>query len=236
MNKQTVDIYAKTRIYGKNEGIIADGKNEFIKRYAEGKRVLHVGCSDWPITQSRIDSHELLHGELSDHASYLMGIDLSEDGIDCMKRHGFENIYVMDAEKMSINEKFDIIIAGDVVEHLSNPGSFLKGVCKHLDHGGSCVITVPSSFCLSHTLRYWFCGNEVVHKDHCCYFSPKTLAALCDRFDLLPTAIRYISGRPRTFPTLRCALRAWLLYNTLPHFLMIFRRREEVESDTYYEI
>jgi len=235
MNTTISGIYAKTRIYGKKEGVLVDGKNDFIKRYVRDKRVLHVGCTDYPITQERINAHKLLHGELSEYASYLMGIDLSEDGIGCMKKHGFENVHVMDAEKMDINEKFDVIVAGDVVEHLSNPGAFLKEAYRLLDPGGSLVITVPSAYALRHSLQYWLFGNEIVHKDHCYYFSPKTLAALCNRFGFLPTTARYISRKARILPLLRGFFWAFF-YNIHLHFLMIFHKREEVESDAYYEI
>lgn len=52
-----------------------------------------------------------------------------------------------DAQKFELNEKFDIIITTDMIEHLVFPDSFFECSYKHLNPGGLLVITTPNLAC-----------------------------------------------------------------------------------------
>ena len=36
------------------------------------------------------------------------------------------------SKRFDLNETFDVIIAGEMIEHLSNPGLFLKGIQRFM--------------------------------------------------------------------------------------------------------
>ena len=100
---------------------------EFIKQACSGKKVLHLGCTNWPYTQDSIDNGMLLHNELAKSASELYGFDFDQEGIDVLEKAGTKNLYQADLEKLDeveLNESFDVIIAGEMIEHLNNPGLF----------------------------------------------------------------------------------------------------------------
>jgi SAM-dependent methyltransferase len=219
-----------------------------------GKSVLHVGCTDSPITEQKHKNGTLIHEAIVRSASDVWGIDLCKIGIDYMEKNGFSNIYLMDAENIKIERKFDIIVAGDVVEHLSNPGLFLQKIPNLLSTNGKLIISVPHAYCRAWAMSMWYQKHEIVHKDHCCYYSPKTLASLCARFDLLPVDVRYIS----TFDSLSFVTRSWKrkLIDKIPimskyvdsirrylyppqmmhHFIMKFMLHSSVDFEEYYEI
>jgi len=50
-----------------------------------------------------------------------------------------------DMETYEFNKKFDVIIAGDVIEHVNNQGLFLKNIHNHLRDDGKLVITTPNA-------------------------------------------------------------------------------------------
>jgi len=106
-------------------------RDDWIIEFCRGKRILHLGCTDYPVTQSKIDKGYLLHDKLDKITEYLFGIDNDKEGIEQLSKL-FPNskLIVQNAEKLDecleINqEHFDVIVAADVIEHISNIGNFL---------------------------------------------------------------------------------------------------------------
>lgn len=48
-------------------------------------------------------------------------------------------------ETLKLDEKFDVIVAGDVIEHVSNQGLFLDNLAEHLSADGQLIITTPNA-------------------------------------------------------------------------------------------
>jgi 2-polyprenyl-3-methyl-5-hydroxy-6-metoxy-1,4-benzoquinol methylase len=82
------------------------------------------------------------------------------------------------AEDFSFPVFFDVIFAGDVIEHLSNPGLFLFRCKKHLKQGGRLIITTPSAFNLFNLTEKLTKSEPTVNSDHTCYFNSKTITVL----------------------------------------------------------
>ncbi len=101
-----------------------------------------------------------------------------------------------------VHEKFDYIVAGEVLEHLPNPGLFLAEAARCLKPGGALFVTVPNAFNLLRIIGL-FQGYESVHKDHCFYFSGKTLARLAALYGFKLERIGYtdplVSARWKPF-------------------------------------
>ena len=85
-------IYRTLKIYSKDrEFHLEFDRNEYLRKQIEGKKILHVGCSDFPITQQRIKEKTLLHMLLQSSAKEIVGIDISDEGINILKENGVEN-------------------------------------------------------------------------------------------------------------------------------------------------
>ncbi len=109
---------------------------EFIKNICQGKKVLHLGCTSYPYTMEMLELGEHLHLHLKENAGELYGLDYDQKGIDILKEKGVENLFRGDLEKLDeveLDEKFDVIIAGEMIEHLNNPGLFLDGVKRFMN-------------------------------------------------------------------------------------------------------
>src|SRR5687768_87663 len=117
---------------------------ELIKQRSTGKKVLHLGCTNWPYTKEAIDNNMLLHSELEGIAAELYGFDFDQEGLDVLASHGTTNLFQADLEKLdelALDEKFDVIIAGEMIEHLNNPGKFLQGIKRFMNPDTDLVIT-----------------------------------------------------------------------------------------------
>ena len=103
---------------------------EFIKKISAGKKVLHLGCTNFPYTKDSIENGILLHFDLEKTAKELYGFDFDQEGIDILAKAGAKNLFRADLEKLEevpLNETFDVIIAGEMIEHLNNPRTFFAG-------------------------------------------------------------------------------------------------------------
>ncbi len=164
---------------------------EFIKNACAGKKILHLGCTNYPYTKEAIENEMLLHTELGKTAKELYGFDYDQAGIDILQDSGVRNLFQADLEKLEkveLNETFDVIIAGEIIEHLRNPGLFLQGIQRFMNPETNLIITTVNAYCAFRFIVYGLRGkggeNEPVHPDHVAYYSYKTLSLAINRENL----------------------------------------------------
>jgi SAM-dependent methyltransferase len=161
---------------------------ELVKSLCKGKKVLHLGCTNWPYTQDAIDAGTLLHKDLAEASSALYGFDFDQEGIDALASKGFSNLFRADLERLEevdLNETFDVIVAGEMIEHLSNPGTFLSGIKRFMNRETLLVITTVNAYSGMRFFVYGLRGRggrlEPVHPDHVAYYSYSTLKLMLER-------------------------------------------------------
>lgn len=99
-------------------------------------KILDIGCS------SGIFLKDL--EKLGFKNQNLFGIDISEKAIQNCKTNGLQNVHVMDAQNIILEESFDVIIASDCLEHLKDDKKALKNWKDLLNVGGTMYIFVPA--------------------------------------------------------------------------------------------
>lgn len=162
---------------------------DLIKQICAGKKVLHLGCANYPYTQDSIDKEKLLHFELEKTVKELYGFDFDQPGIDILASHGTKNLYRADLEKLDevpLNETFDVIVAGEMIEHLNNVGLFLEGIKRFMNADTVLLLTTINAYCGMRFTWYGLRGKggmrEPVHPDHVAYYSYSTLSVLLKRY------------------------------------------------------
>jgi 2-polyprenyl-3-methyl-5-hydroxy-6-metoxy-1,4-benzoquinol methylase len=156
-----------------------------IRELCEDKRVLDVGCCAHGEFSGRGRS-TFLHREIATVAKELVGLDNDRDAVEAMQREGFR-VICGDAERLEESriEDFDIVVAGEIIEHLSNPGLFLEGARALLRSDGLFIATVPNawSFTRLKQLRKGIDDALWTHDQHTCWYSKATIQFLLRRFD-----------------------------------------------------
>ncbi len=159
-------------------------RNDHILKLVVGPDILDIGCSDHSL---RIDSPYWLHGQLRKKFPSVAGVDLNDENIQKMRELGFENLTAASAEDFSLKAKFDTIVAGELIEHLSNPGLFFRRCMEHLKSGGRLVISTPYVFGLLNVFYAYLKYPKTCQNDeHAMWFCPKTLIELAARYDFYP--------------------------------------------------
>lgn len=166
-------------------------RTDFILANCAGKKVLHLGCTNYPYTEDAIKHQMLLHFDLEKAAESVYGIDFDQASIDILEVHGSGNIFRADLERLDdldLDETFDVIVAGEMIEHLNNPGLFLNGIKRFMNKDSRLLLTTINAYCGMRFVIYGLRGKrgstEPVHPDHVAYYSYSTLKLLIERHGL----------------------------------------------------
>jgi hypothetical protein len=162
-------------------------REDVVMRLAAGKRVLHFGFLDAPFTAKKVSSRSLLHMRIGSVAQYLFGVDINESSMQTYRNLTRDvNNTVMDIQLPIPEERlellaqnFDVIVFGEILEHLLNPGIALTNLLTMSRLNGNCevCITTPNALYVGSFLPALF-GREIVHPEHYYYYSPQTLSRL----------------------------------------------------------
>jgi SAM-dependent methyltransferase len=121
---------------------------DFILKYVKYKNILDIGSCQFG------KKRELIKNSCKSYTG--LDIELCDD----------KDVLQGDAQNFYINKKFDIILAGEVIEHLSNFTGFFMSCKKHLVKGGVLLITTPNPYSFSaifSKLRHEEVNNTVKH-------------------------------------------------------------------------
>lgn len=147
--------------------------------------VLDLGCVDSrparENTAHRIEHKpNLLFRRLVEINPNTLGVDIDAAGVEVLKGMGYQAVCA-NVETMDLGRRFDAIIAGELIEHLENPGLFLRNMHRHLSEQGVLIISTPNPFYQNQVWKIWRYGRPAVHEDHTNWQDPITLKQLFHR-------------------------------------------------------
>ena len=147
------------------------------KEIGIGKKVLDIGCRDGILTKHFVEGNEVL------------GIDIDDESLaTAAKNLGIETKSMdLNGNWQELgNRKFDIIVAGEVIEHLYYPVKVIEKIIKHLnEHGGVLVGSVPNAFSIMYKIRYLKSSKRFTPLDdptHINHFSYGELKKLLENY------------------------------------------------------
>ncbi len=149
----------------------------------KSKRIVHIGFADHiPLVEGKIKANTWLHKRLLAVAEKVIGVDISEEAIAYFKaNHSFPDLFLHDVindEPLAAitAERWDIMLLGEILEHVDNPVDFLKRLLeKYGSYVRAIIISVPNATCLMN-FRMARLHKEYINSDHRFWFTPYTLA------------------------------------------------------------
>ena len=151
-------------------------REQIIIKLIKDKDVLDIGCV------GQTDKYNL-RDSIKNSAKSLTGIDIepSYDG----------SIVQGNMETYSFDKKIDVVIAGDVIEHVDNQGLLLDNIRNHLREDGLLIITTPNA--------KWptvFMPNNPTHTS---WHDRNTLRAILERHGFEISEFRYYYGNKKHY-------------------------------------
>ncbi len=186
---------------------------ERVRRYLEGRTVLDIGAG------SGINRPDWMHAAVAGVATETVGVELDADLAARARERGYD-VRTADAQALDLGRTFQVVWAGELIEHLSCAGGFLDGARDHLDPGGQLVLTTPNAFAVSNFV-YRIGGRPRVNRGHTCWYDETTLTQLLQRHGYEVVEVSYLRHRtpgrlrPLLAGAVRSLLPAHLAENTL---------------------
>jgi SAM-dependent methyltransferase len=147
---------------------------ERIRPYVENRTVLDVGAA------CGMSRATWLHRLVDGAAERTVAVDILPGPVEEMRALGFEATQG-DAQALDLGEKFDVVLAGELIEHLDNLAGFLDSAARHLNPGGQLVLTTPNAMCLTNFVYRFGTGRAPLNEDHVLWFDTDTLWQLLNR-------------------------------------------------------
>jgi SAM-dependent methyltransferase len=168
----------------------AIAKTELILDHCRGRRVLDLGCIDhtW---RASIDNPKWLHARIRAVASECTGVDYLADDVAELRSRGFD-IVAGNVLQDDPPGTYEVVVAGDLIEHLEDPAAFLRYVHAALEPGGLAVITTPNPFYLGQTVEILLRGQCTVNPEHTAWYDPFTITELVERSPLAIRDVRWL--------------------------------------------
>lgn len=185
---------------------------EYIEPLLSGKDVLDLGCVQHDFEETQRD--DWFHDLIVDVAKTTVGVDILEDAISELNEQGYE-MYQGDVENIRLDKQFDVVFAGELIEHLTDFDAFFETVKHHLRAEGRLVVTTPNAF----SVYFWLhrlLGHEFVNPEHTCWFDAVTLSKLLSRQGFEVDTIHHAKMSRLTDVESPLRAKGWLIESALP--------------------
>nr|MDQ3350691.1 class I SAM-dependent methyltransferase [Actinomycetota bacterium] len=161
------------------EATTPDRRN-FLVEACRSRRVLDLGCAG---QGTRVGDPAWLHGQLTAVASSCVGADHDIAGIESMRAGGYDAVVTdvaLAADELLALEPFDVVVAGELIEHLDRPADVLDLARQVLAPDGSLIVTTPNPFSLG-SVAASRSRRQRENCDHTVLLSASGMVELADR-------------------------------------------------------
>lgn len=166
--------YNKERVLSKAEKVRMDWISANV---GKNKTVLDIGCWDGLFTK-----------QIADRGNNIIGIDISESALEIARGKGLDVLKCDIENKFPFeNSKFDLVVAGEIIEHVFDTRKFLNEINRVLKRNGTLILTTPNIASLPRRIFLSLGKNPLIeycsddgNAGHIRYFVKKTLCELVE--------------------------------------------------------
>jgi 2-polyprenyl-3-methyl-5-hydroxy-6-metoxy-1,4-benzoquinol methylase len=140
------DFYSQHHLSGnrRNQSVSEEKRSQLFKKWmGENKKVLDMGCRDGILTRHFIEKNEVT------------GLDIDQLALEaCREKLNIETKWADFSLQIPIpTSSFDVVVAGEVIEHLPYPEITIAEISRILKPEGLFIGSVPNSYHIKNRLR-----------------------------------------------------------------------------------
>lgn len=161
------------------------------RRVGTGVRVLDLGCRTGALTRHYLDGNTVV------------GVDVDREALQLAAALGVETMWADLDEALPFEaESFDVVVAGELLEHLQFPERLVDEAARVLKPGGRLVGSVPNGYRLKNRVRFLLGGPPDGDPTHLQLFSPARVRGMLGAWSAVE--LEFVAGRlvplhPRLF-------------------------------------
>lgn len=147
-----------------------------------GRDVLDLGCRYGALTQAYLKGNRVT------------GVDVDREALAEAAKLGIETYWAdLDVRFPFEADTFDVVVAGELLEHVRDPAHIVAEALRVLRPGGRLVGSVPNAYRLKNRLRFLRGLKPENDPTHLQMFAPDDVRALLDGFE--DVHLHLIAGR-----------------------------------------
>jgi len=147
-----------------------------------GRRVLDLGCRYGALTRWYLDGNDVV------------GMDVDREALAEAAKLGIETHWGDVEESFPFPEaSFDVVVAGELLEHVRQPGDVVAEARRVLRPGGRLVASVPNAFRFKNRVRFALGRRPETDPTHLHIFRPDDVRALLRGWD--DVELEFVVGR-----------------------------------------
>lgn len=146
---------------------------------AQGNTVLDIGCAEKP--------------NIFLKNKYVVGLDLESANLPS----NYSKFIQADVkELLELNLTYDVVVAGEILEHLEDPIGFLRQCKSCLTNGGKLILSTPNPHSPFESILTLFLNKRFFYtKDHVMLFPQRWLIRMLERAGFIDIKL-YSGGLP----------------------------------------
>lgn len=168
-------------------------RRDIVQEFCRGKNVLDIGCVHHQVENA--ESANWLHGNIIEVAASTLGVDYLEDEVKELASRGYMVIAGDVNYPLPIHQKFDVIIVGNLIEHLSSFTGLMENINRLLAEDGVALISTANPFFREQYFYSALKNDIIVNPEHTCWIDPITLDVLSRRFGLDTTEVLWVKEK-----------------------------------------
>ncbi len=184
----------------------------WIREDSEVEAILDVGCFDGEFLKQFDTSYEC------------SGIEINEKATRLARQHGITIAGTDINDILNSPQKYDVITAFDVIEHVNDPLDFLKTLLSRVKPGSSVIISTGNTRALSWRFmgsKYWYSA----YAEHISFINPDWCRHVAQNLNLTIARQELYAHSDIGVASRVKDLAKNLLYRTSPEAIAILRRR-----------
>jgi SAM-dependent methyltransferase len=147
-----------------------------------GKRVLDLGCRSGALTRHFLEGNSVV------------GLDVDPAALEKAAALGIEPVQANVEELLPFEDaSFDVVVAGELFEHLQFPDALVREIQRVLRPGGVLAGSVPNAFRVQSRIRFLRGRPPEDDPTHLRMFSPAALRELLAGFEQIE--LHFVGGR-----------------------------------------
>jgi SAM-dependent methyltransferase len=163
-------------------GPLVKDRCQFFSDRAKNRDVLDIGCVNHSADTST--QRGWLHAHLAEHARSCLGVDILEPDVEALRAKGY-HVCVWDVTREPLSSTFDVIVCGELIEHVENPGGLFANCRAMLRPGGTLYVSTPNPWFVTYLMKAILRRDPIVENvDHVAWYDPCVLTELAARHGL----------------------------------------------------
>jgi len=173
---------------------------------------------------------------LTDMGYKLTAVDYVEENF---KSHGDVPFYKVDLNgefQTEIKQKFNCVLAMEIIEHLENPRAFIRSITNLLEDDGVIVLTTPNISCPASKVQFiktgtfeWFDDEKYTSEGHITPVSPWLISKIFSENKIAPVC-------QGSFDQPNRSIKDWLKFKFLTKFIGAISSQTRQEKGEIFSI